>query len=133
MTRITTISFFLAIAAAGGVAQSAPRLRERDLALPIGGTVGRLDAVTDVAGDIFIGLSTANARAAQDALPSARFVSNARIAPLFEATAQALESAITNGLLAGEMLTGADYRRLYALSAERLKAIFAKCGQPLEP
>jgi L-aminopeptidase/D-esterase-like protein len=84
-------------------------------------------------GDIFIGFSTANPRAAQDTTPSARFVSNARIAPLFEATAQTLEAAITNGLLAGEMMTGADYRRLYALPVGRLKAIFAKFGQPLEP
>jgi L-aminopeptidase/D-esterase-like protein len=84
-------------------------------------------------GDIFVGFSTANARAAQDTAPSARFVSNARIAPLFEASAQALEAAITNGLLAGEMMTGADYRRTYALPVDRLKAIFAKYGQPLRP
>ena len=84
-------------------------------------------------GDIFIGFSTANARAAQNTAPSANFVSNARIAPLFEATAQALEAAITNGLLAGEMMTGADYRRLYALPVSRLQAIFTKFGQPLEP
>jgi D-aminopeptidase len=84
-------------------------------------------------GDIFFGFSTANARAAQDTAPSARFISNARIAPLFEATAQTLEAAITNGLLAGEMMTGADYRRIYALPAGRLKAIFAKYGQPLAP
>ncbi|MFI5311132.1 MAG: P1 family peptidase [Gemmatimonadales bacterium] len=84
-------------------------------------------------GDIFIGFSTANARAAQDTTPSARFVSNARIAPLFEATAQALEAAITNGLLAGETMTGSDYRRTYALPVERLKGIFAKYGQPLTP
>jgi D-aminopeptidase len=84
-------------------------------------------------GDIFIAFSTANAGAAQDTAPSARFVSNARIAPLFEATSQALEAAITNGLLAGETMTGAEYRRLYALPVNRLRAIFAKYGQPLKP
>lgn len=82
-------------------------------------------------GDIFFGFSTANARAAQDTAPTARFVSNARIAPLFEATSQALEAAITNGLLAGETMTGAEFRRTYALPAQRLRAIFAKYGQPL--
>lgn len=82
-------------------------------------------------GDIFFGFSTANARAAQDTAPQVRFVSNARMAPLFEATSQALEAAITNGLLAGETMTGANYRRLYALPVQRLKAIFAKYGQPL--
>jgi D-aminopeptidase len=84
-------------------------------------------------GDIFLGFSTANARAAQDTAPTARFVANSRIAPLFEATSQALEAAITNGLLAGEMMTGADYRRLYALPVDRLSAIFTKYGQPLKP
>ena len=52
---------------------------------------------------------------------------------MFEATSQALEAAITNGLLAGETMTGADYRRLYALPVERLQGIFAKYGQPLKP
>jgi D-aminopeptidase len=84
-------------------------------------------------GDIFIAFSTANPRAAQDTAPAARFVSNARIAPLFDATSQALEAAITNGLLAGETMTGANFRRLYALPVDRLKAIFAKYGQPLKP
>jgi L-aminopeptidase/D-esterase-like protein len=84
-------------------------------------------------GDIFLAFSTANARAAQDTAPMARFVSNNRIAPLFEATSQALEAAITNGLLAGESMTGANFLRLYALPADRLKAIFAKYGQPLKP
>ena len=84
-------------------------------------------------GDIFLGFSTANARAASDTAPTARFVSNARIAPLFEATSQALEAAITNGLLAGETMTGANYRRLYALPVGRLRDIFAKYGQPLKP
>jgi hypothetical protein len=31
------------------------------------------------------------------------------------------------------MMTGAEYRRLYALPVGRLKTIFAKYGQPLEP
>jgi L-aminopeptidase/D-esterase-like protein len=84
-------------------------------------------------GDIFVGFSTANPRAAEDTLPQAKFVSNARIAPLFEATSQALEAAITNGLLAGETMTGADYRRTYGLPAARLDAIFRKYGQPLTP
>ena len=83
-------------------------------------------------GDIFFGFSTANPRAAQDTAPVARFVSNARIAPLMLAASQALEAAITNGLLAGETMTGADYRRIYALPVQRLDAIFAKYGQPLK-
>ena len=55
------------------------------------------------------------------------------MAPLFEATAQAVEGAITNALLAGAEMTGADDRRLYALPVARLPEIFAKYGQPLRP
>jgi L-aminopeptidase/D-esterase-like protein len=66
-------------------------------------------------------------------VPAARFLSNGRMAPLFEATAQAVEGAITNALLAGTEMTGADYRRLYALPVSRLPGIFAKYGQPLRP
>lgn len=84
-------------------------------------------------GDIVVGFSTANARAAADTMPSARFLSNGRMAPLFEATALAVEGAITNALLAGAEMTGADYRRLYALPVQRLPEIFAKYGQPLRP
>ena len=84
-------------------------------------------------GDIVVGFSTANAGAAADTLPSARFLSNGRMAPLFEATAQAVEGAITNALLAGAEMTGADDRRLYALPVARLPEIFAKYGQPLRP
>jgi L-aminopeptidase/D-esterase-like protein len=83
-------------------------------------------------GDIFIGFSTANPGAATDTAPTARFVSNDRIAPLLYATSQAIEAAITNGLLAGQDMTGIDYHRLYALPVGRLSAIFTKYGEPLE-
>jgi D-aminopeptidase len=82
-------------------------------------------------GDIFIAFSTGNPGAATDTAPTARFIANSRISPLFIATSQAIEAAITNGLLAGEMMTGADYRRMYALPVGRLPALFAKYGQPL--
>ena len=83
-------------------------------------------------GDIFIAFSTANPRAATDTAPTARFVANSRIAPLFMITSQAIEAAITNGLLAGEPMTGIDYHRMYSLPVSRLPAIFAKYGQPLQ-
>lgn len=84
-------------------------------------------------GDIFIGFSTANPGVASDTAPTARFVANGRIAPLLYATSQAIEAAITNGLLNGQEMTGADYRRMYALPVSRLPAIFAKYGEPLAP
>jgi D-aminopeptidase len=84
-------------------------------------------------GDVFIGFSTANPGVATDTAPTARFVANSRIAPIFMATSQAIEAAITNGLLNGQEMTGTNYLRLYALPAGRLPAIFAKYGQPLAP
>jgi L-aminopeptidase/D-esterase-like protein len=83
-------------------------------------------------GDIFIGFSTANAHAASDTAPTARFVSNDRIAPILFATSQAIEAAITNGLLAGQEMTGIDYHRMYGLPVSRLPAIFAKYGEKLD-
>jgi D-aminopeptidase len=82
-------------------------------------------------GDIFIAFSTANRRAwfndgpvtAVDMLP------NDRITPLFQATAQATEAAITNALLAAETMTGADDLRVYALPVDRLQAVMKKYGR----
>ena len=46
---------------------------------------------------------------------SVRMISNARISPLFTATAQATEEAIVNAMLAAETMTGAnDLRDLRA-------------------
>lgn len=84
-------------------------------------------------GDIVVGFSTANPRAASDTIATIQALSNQRMAPLFEATAAAVEAALTNGMLAGEEMTGANFRRLYALPVSRLPAIFAKYGQPLKP
>ena len=83
-------------------------------------------------GDIFIGFSTANAGAASDTAPTARFIANDRIAPILFAASQAIEAAITNGLLAGQEMTGIDYHRLFALPVGRLPAIFAKYGERLD-
>jgi L-aminopeptidase/D-esterase-like protein len=81
-------------------------------------------------GDIFIAFSTANARAANAAdTVSVRMISNARISPLFTATAQATEEAIVNAMLAAETMTGANDLRIYALPVDRLKPIMKKYGR----
>jgi D-aminopeptidase len=54
---------------------------------------------------------------------------NDRITPLFQATAQATEAAITNALLAAETTTGANDLRIYALPVERMRAILKKYGR----
>jgi L-aminopeptidase/D-esterase-like protein len=58
-----------------------------------------------------------------------KMLPNDRITPLFPATAQATEAAITNALLAAETMTGADDLRVYALPVDRLLAAMRKYGR----
>jgi D-aminopeptidase len=82
-------------------------------------------------GDIFIAFSTANARAWHDNGPvtEVKMVPNERISPIFQATAQATEAAITNALLAAETMTGANDVRVYAMPVDRLLAAMKKYGR----
>ena len=72
-------------------------------------------------GDIFVAFSTANARAWFNDGPvtDVKMLPNDRISPLFQATAQATEGAITNALLGAETTTGANDLRIYALPVDR--------------
>jgi len=82
-------------------------------------------------GDIFIAFSTANARAWFNDAPvtTVKMLPNDRITPLFQATAQATEAAITNALLAAETTTGANDVRVYALPVDRLMSAMKKYGR----
>ena len=82
-------------------------------------------------GDIFIAFSTANPRAWHDDVPvrDVKMLPNDRISPIFQATAQATEAAITNALLAAETMTGADDVRVYAMPVERMLAAMRKYGR----
>jgi len=81
-------------------------------------------------GDIFIAFSTANPGAwSSDSVTSVRMVTNDLISPLFQATAQATEGAITNALLAAETTTGANDLRVHALPVDRLLAAMRKYGR----
>jgi L-aminopeptidase/D-esterase-like protein len=82
-------------------------------------------------GDIFIAFSTANPRAWHDDVPvrDVRMLPNDRITPLFQATAQATEAAITNALLAAETMTGANDLRVYAMPVDRMLAAMKKYGR----
>ncbi|MEZ5283788.1 MAG: P1 family peptidase [Vicinamibacterales bacterium] len=79
-------------------------------------------------GDIFIAFSTANPRAWHDDVPvrDVRMIPNDRISPLFQATAQATEAAITNALLAAETMTGANDVRVFAMPVDRMLAAMKK-------
>ncbi|HEV8356576.1 MAG TPA: P1 family peptidase [Gemmatimonadales bacterium] len=82
-------------------------------------------------GDIFIAFSTANDRAWFNDHPvtDVKMLPNDRISPLFQATAQATEAAITNALLAAETTTGANDLRIYALPVDRLLLAMRKYGR----
>src|SRR5581483_4397777 len=82
-------------------------------------------------GDIFIAFSTANPRAWFDDQPvkDVKMLPNDRVSPLFQATAQATEAAITNALLAAETMTGANDLRVYAMPVDRMLAAMRKYGR----
>ncbi|MEP7381720.1 MAG: P1 family peptidase [Gemmatimonadota bacterium] len=81
-------------------------------------------------GDIFIAFSTANPGTwSSDSVTSVHMVTNDRISPLFVATVQATEAAITNALLAAETTTGANDLRVYAMPIDRMLAAMRKYGR----
>ena len=81
-------------------------------------------------GDIFIAFSTANAKSwSSDSVSTLRMLGNDRISPLFKATAQATEAAITNALLAAETTTGANDLRIFAMPVDRMLAAMKKFGR----
>jgi L-aminopeptidase/D-esterase-like protein len=90
--------------------------------------VGRVGGIGgDSSGDIFVAFSTANAgAAAASGRPTATWVPNEEINPIFEATAQATEEAIINALVAAQTMTGANDVRVTALPHERLRAVLQK-------
>ncbi len=81
-------------------------------------------------GDIFVAFSTANPKSwSSDSVTSLRMLTNDRITPLFQATAQATEAAITNALLAAETTTGANDLRIFAMPVDRMLAAMRKYGR----
>jgi L-aminopeptidase/D-esterase-like protein len=90
--------------------------------------LGRTGATSgNGSGDIAIAFSTANpgAFAAADAA-TVTMVSNRRISTLFTATAEAVEEAIINALVAGETMTGANGRTVRAIPHDQLRAVLKK-------
>lgn len=78
-------------------------------------------------GDIFVAFSTANPRAAEDeGIVALTMLPNDRMDPLFTATIQATEEAITNAMLAAETMTGADDLRAYGIPHDRVREILRK-------
>jgi D-aminopeptidase len=80
----------------------------------------------NTSGDIFIAFSTANKTFRPDSIATVSMLSNDLISPLFEATAQSVEEAIVNALVAARTMDGADNLRVTALPHDRLQAILKK-------
>ena len=59
-------------------------------------------------------------------------VSNRRISTLFTATAEAVEEAIINALVAGETMTGANGRTVRAIPHDQLRAVLKKYNRLVE-
>ncbi|NIP60396.1 MAG: hypothetical protein GWM92_18640 [Gemmatimonadetes bacterium] len=76
-------------------------------------------------GDLFIGFSTANRRAAaeRDEVVALEMLPNDRINPLVVASVRATEAAILNAMLAAETMTGANGLRVPELPEERLRVL----------
>ena len=82
---------------------------------------------SNFSGDIFVAFSTANpGAAAESGTVSLTMLPNERLDPLFVATVQATEEAVTNAMLAAETMTGADDVRAQAIPHERLREIMRK-------
>jgi D-aminopeptidase len=83
-------------------------------------------------GDIFIAFSTANADAAQAVTTSGlTMLGNDQLDPLFLATADAVEEAIANAMIAAETMTGSDGYKAVAIDHKALRAILKRYGRLL--
>jgi D-aminopeptidase len=83
-------------------------------------------------GDIFIAFSTANADANQSTtVKNLTMLGNDQLDPLFLATADAVEEAIINAMIAAETMTGSDGYRAVAIDHRALQALLKRYGRLL--
>ena len=84
-------------------------------------------------GDLFVAFSTANQAAlAGGAMPQAMFLANDQMDPLFVATVQATEEAITNALIAARDMQGTEGHYAKAIDHEALAAVLKRYGRLVE-
>jgi L-aminopeptidase/D-esterase-like protein len=83
----------------------------------------------DGSGDLCLAFSTANAEPASAGLASMSFVPHHLLDPVFEATAQAVEEAIVNALLAAETMEGRDGHRVESIDHEALCEVMRAHGR----
>jgi L-aminopeptidase/D-esterase-like protein len=97
--------------------------------VPIG--IGRVGGVGgNSSGDIFVAFSTANPGAAErSGKVSLEMLPNDAITPLFEATAQAVEEAIVNALVAGRTMVGINGNTVPGLPHDEVLEILFEYGR----
>lgn len=114
------------------VATDAPLLpfQLKKLVKRVGLAIGRMGGIGgDSSGDIYVAFSTANGMSAVDTVTSVQMFPNPQINPLFEATIDATEEAITNAMFAAETMTGADGLRVFALPTDQVVSLLRKAGR----
>jgi D-aminopeptidase len=81
-------------------------------------------------GDLFVAFSTANQAAlASHPRSQATFLANDQMDPLFVATVQATEEAITNALIAARDMQGTEGHYAKAIDHEALIAVLRRYGR----
>jgi L-aminopeptidase/D-esterase-like protein len=87
----------------------------------------------DGSGDLCLAFSTANLTTSESAMAPAvgnlAFLPNNRLDPLFEATAQAVEEAIINAMVAAESMVGREDRFVAAIEHDAVKEIMRNYGR----
>ncbi len=119
------------------VATDAPLLPTQCRRLAQRATIGlaRMGGVgANSSGDIFLAFSTGNRGLAGAAGPgetrAVRMVTNEAMTPMFEATADATEEAITNALCMATTTTGIDGRVAHAIPLDRLRQVMRHYRRP---
>ncbi|MDW9534264.1 P1 family peptidase [Sinorhizobium meliloti] len=87
----------------------------------------------DGSGDLCLAFSTANLTTSESATAPAvgdfAFLPNNRLDPLFEATAQSVEEAIINAMMAAKSMVGREDRLVAAIEHDALKEVMRKYGR----
>lgn len=87
----------------------------------------------DGSGDLCLAFSTANLTISESAIAPAvgdlAFLPNNMLDPLFEATAQAVEEAIINAMVAAETMVGRENRLVAAIEHDAVKEVMRNYGR----
>ena len=96
--------------------------------------LGRMGSASgDGSGDLFLAFSTANTVPMErHKAGDVKMLVTDDLSPLFEATVQATEEAITNALVAGETMTGVDGHVVVGLPHDKLREVLKKYGRLVE-